>query len=125
MSGTALSPSRFADIQWQLRGLADFNGDGQTDLVWHHQATGDIYVWLMNGTTAVGATYTNPSRFADTRWELVRVADLNSDGKADLLWHHQTSGDLYVWYMNGLVATTGGYLAPNRPSTPDWQVAPR
>ena len=37
----------------------------------------------------------------------------------------ETSGDLYVWYMNRLVATTAGYLTPNRPSTPDWQVAPR
>ena len=71
----------------------------------------------MNGTTAVGATYTNPSRFADTRWQLVRVADFNNDGKPDLLWHHQTSGDLYVWYMNGLTATSAGYLAPIEPST--------
>jgi hypothetical protein len=124
VSGAALSPSRFADNQWQLRGVADFNGDGQADLVWHHQTTGDIYVWFMNGTSAVGASYTNPSRFADTRWELVRVADFNNDGKPDLLWHRQKGGDLYIWYMNGLNATSAGYLAPSRPSSPAWHVAP-
>ena len=124
-AGAAFTPGRFADTHWQLRGLADFNGDGQVDLLWHHQTTGDIYVWFMNGTTATGASYTTPSRFADTRWRLVRVMDFNNDGKPDLLWQHQTSGDLYVWYMNGLTAVSAGYLDPSKPSDTGWQVAPR
>jgi hypothetical protein len=125
VGGSALSPSRFADKQWQLRGLADINGDGHADLVWHHRGTGLVYVWFMNGTTAIGASYTNPSRFADTRWQLLRVADFNNDGKPDLLWQNQTNGILYVWNMNGLNATSGGYLDPSKPSDPEWEVAPR
>ena len=124
-TGASLTPDRFADTDWQLRGLADFNGDGQADLLWHHRTTGDIYVWLMNGTTAVGGAYTNPTRFADTRWQLVRVSDFNKDGKPDILWQHPTSGDLYVWYMNGLTAVGAGYLDPVRPSDLGWNVAPR
>jgi hypothetical protein len=27
--------------------------------------------------------------------------DLNGDGKADLIWHHATTGDVAVWLMNG------------------------
>jgi hypothetical protein len=122
--GAALTPRRFADTNWQLRGLADFNGDGKVDLLWHNQATGDIYVWLMKGTVATGASYTTPYHFADTNWRIVRVMDINNDGKPDILWQNQTSGDLYAWYMNGLTAVSAGYLDPNRPSSPDWQTAP-
>ena len=74
---------------------------------------------------ATTTAYTNPSRFADTRWRLVRVQDFNGDAKPDLLWHHQTSDDLYVWYMNGLAAQSTGYLDPSKPSDSGWQVAPR
>ncbi len=125
VSGASLSPGRFADPLWRLRGLADVNGDGNVDLVWHHKTTGAIYVWFMNGTTAIGANYTNPSTFADTRWELVRVADYNSDGKADLLWRYRTTGDLYIWYMNGLNATSVGYLTPARAEQPRLAGGPR
>ena len=114
VAGAALTPGRFADTRWQLRGLADFNGDGQIDLLWHDQTTGDLRVWLMNGTTAIGSSSTTPSRFADTRWRLVRVMDFNSDGQPDLLWQHQTTGDLYVWYMNGLTAVSTGYPGPEQ-----------
>jgi hypothetical protein len=124
-AGAALSPGRFANTRWQLRGLADFNGDGQIDLLWHDQTTGDLSVWLMNGTAAIGTSPTTPSRFADTRWRLARVMDFNNDGKPDLLWQHQTTGDLYVWTMNGLTMASAGYLDPSRPSDPGWQVAPR
>ena len=30
----------------------DFNGDGSSDLLWHHQVTGELYVWLLSGTVA-------------------------------------------------------------------------
>jgi hypothetical protein len=78
----------------------------------------------MNGTTAIGASYLNPSRFEDTRWQIGRVADFNGDGKPDLMWRHQKSGELYVWYMNGLKAESAGYPTPSRPSSPEWAIVP-
>jgi hypothetical protein len=54
-----------------------------------------------------------------------RVADFNGDGKPDILWHHQASGDLYLWYMSGTTATGGSYLTPSRPANPAWGIAPR
>jgi hypothetical protein len=124
-AGAAFSPARFADTRWELRALADFNGDGRVDLLWHNRTTGDMYAWFMNGTVATGGSYTTPSHFADTQWRLARLMDFNNDGKPDLLWQHQTTGDLYVWHMNGLTAVSGRYLDPIKPSDPAWQVVPR
>ena len=42
--GSYLTPSAFTDTQWVIRGVADFNGDGNTDVLWHHQGDGSLYV---------------------------------------------------------------------------------
>jgi len=47
--------------------------------------------------------------------------DFNGDGQPDILWHNQTNGLLYVWFMNGTTRTGGAYLSPSSVS-PDWQV---
>ena len=37
------------DTQWKIRGVVDLDGNGNPDILWHHQETGDIYVWYMEG----------------------------------------------------------------------------
>src|SRR2546423_1421429 len=32
----------------------DFNGDGKTDLLWYNKSSGQVEVWLLNGTTMLG-----------------------------------------------------------------------
>ena len=46
--------------------------------------------------------------------------DFNGDGKADILWQHPVSGDLWVWFMNGGTASTG---AAGLSGGTDWRVA--
>ncbi|HXK10020.1 MAG TPA: VCBS repeat-containing protein, partial [Vicinamibacteria bacterium] len=118
----ALGPGALADPNWQVRGLADFSGDGNTDLLWHNSATGQVYVWRMNETTVLGGSYLSPDRFADTNWRIKGVGDFNGDGKPDLLWQHKKTGGLYVWLMNGLTAISGVYLNPGSFSGVNWQV---
>ena len=79
----------------------------------------------MNGTTAVSASYLTPTRFADARWQVARVADLNDDGKPDILWRNQPKGDLVVWYMNGITRVSSAALDPSRLADPTWEEAPR
>ena len=124
-SGSYLTPSRFADTQWQIRGISDFNLDGKNDILWHHQGNGDLYVWFMGGTGGVvvgGGGYLNPSRFADTRWQIRGISDFNGDGQKDILWHHQADGRLYVWFMNGLTVTSGSYLTPAAFTDTQWVI---
>ena len=123
--GSYLTPKSFSDTQWQIRGLADFSGDGKADVLWHHQGTGDLYVWYLNGTVTTGGSYLTPKSFADTTWKIVLVADFNADGKPDLLWHNQATGYLYAWVLDGTVTASGSYLTPNRFADTSWKIVPR
>ncbi len=106
--GSYLAPSAVSS-DWQVASVADFNADGQRDLLWHHQPSGALYVWFMNGTTRIGGRYLTPSS-VPSDWQIKGVADFNADGQRDLLWHHQPSGALQVWFMNGTTRIGGGYL---------------
>jgi hypothetical protein len=40
------------------------------------------------------------------------VADFNADGKPDILWRNQATGDNVVWFMNGTTISGGAVLTP-------------
>jgi M6 family metalloprotease-like protein len=118
-AGSYLTPSSVSP-DWQVRGIADFNADGKLDVLFHNQVSGALYVWLMDGTSRASASYLTPSSVPAT-WQIGGVADFNADGKPDILWHNQTNGQLYVWFMNGTTQTGGAYLTPSSVS-PEWQI---
>jgi hypothetical protein len=81
----------------------DFNGDGRVDLVWRHYSTGDVHIWLMNGTgytTSVVLPRVHPI------WRLEGAADFNGDRHTDLLWRNSSTGENSVWLMNGTSRTS-------------------
>jgi hypothetical protein len=77
----------------------DYNGDGNLDLFWRHETTGEKFVWFMNGVTLVSTA--GPTAEPDTNWRIGAQADLNSDGKTDLVWRNYATGTNYIWLMNG------------------------
>ena len=85
----------------------DLNGDGAADILWRNVSTGQIYLWLMNGLTAIeqGGLGT-----VDLGWEIKGVGDFNGDDKADILWRYAVTGQVYIWLMNGLTAIEQGGL---------------
>jgi len=40
---------------WRIAAAADFNGDGQTDLLWQNPQTGQRALGLMSGTAQISA----------------------------------------------------------------------
>lgn len=115
------SPNR-VDPSWKLRGSGDLNGDGKPDLVWQNTITGDLSWWFMDGALLFDAGYFSISRIADTNWQIVAVRDMNRDGKPDLIWQHQTLGDLSVWYLNGVTVTATLWLNPTREANTNWKI---
>jgi hypothetical protein len=46
--------SEGADGATDVGAVADYNGDGNTDILWQNTSTGECGIYLMNGTTVKG-----------------------------------------------------------------------
>jgi len=87
-----------AGAGWQMAGAGDFNGDGQTDIVWRH-GDGRLAVWNFIGTTFTGSVLLRSGPADATGWRIKGVADFDLDGKTDLLWQN-VNGSLAFWFFN-------------------------
>ena len=101
--GNAITP----DASWSVAGTADFNGDGNADVLWR-QNSGALALWIMNGASANSSsplTYQGQALAPDASWSIAGVGDFDGDGSADLLWR-QNSGALAIWDINGPTITS-------------------
>jgi subtilisin family serine protease len=96
-SAAMIYPS--APLDWDIAGTGDFNGDGQTDILWRNKTSGAVAVWYMNGSILSSTALIYQG--VDLDWEIVGTGDFNNDGKTDLLWKNKKNGNVAVWYMNG------------------------
>jgi hypothetical protein len=112
-------PARPSDANWKVVGAGDFNGDGQTDLVWQHQ-DGTIAVWFMNGTRLIEGKLTVPPN-SGPDWRVAGVADYDRDGKPDLLFQH-LHGASAVWFMDEVKLTRAAFTEPNNSGDPTWKI---
>jgi hypothetical protein len=122
VSGTLLTPNKVADTNWKIVGAGDFNSDHKTDLVWQNQSTGHLSVWFMDGTRLIEGVWVSPNQVVNTSWKIRGVADVNDDGKPDLIWQNTANGGLSVWFMNGIVMVSGTSFAPGMVADLNWKV---
>jgi hypothetical protein len=117
------------DLNWKVVGAADMNGDGQLDLVWWNQSTYRIRIWHMDGDYQIDSVVL--SMFAnDPQYAIAGLADMNSDGKPDVVWRHYGNGKVAAWFMNDtqcLVMTgdqcgSGVWLSPNAVSDLNYRI---
>ena len=87
---------------------ADVNGDGFPDLVFQNTA-GQIYVWFLDGSGnavnfSTGSGLKPGSQIlyggALGDWRVVGCVDINTDGKADLIFQNG-AGQIYAWLLDG------------------------
>ncbi len=92
---------------WVIADLADMDGDGRSDIIFRNTTDGGVYIFLMNGLSIASGGFVGAVDPA--AWTLVGAADLSGDGKGDLVWRH-SSGDTWVWLMNGAAYQSAGGL---------------
>jgi hypothetical protein len=100
ISGEYFSPANVGNSDWKMMGSLDADRDGQTDLLFQHDA-GYVAIWRMSGKTRVQSLTLSNSMTADPRWRIVGAGDMDGDGYEDILWQHP-DGRVLCWYMNGL-----------------------
>ncbi|MFK3980799.1 FG-GAP repeat domain-containing protein [Micromonospora sp. NPDC050397] len=83
---------------------ADFNGDGDADILARHATNSDLYLYPGNGTGGF-----ETSKVIGNNWSgfdvIFSAGDFDGDGNADVLARHATNSDLYLYSGNG----TGGF----------------
>jgi ELWxxDGT repeat protein len=109
------------DASWSVAGIGDFNGDGNSDILWRN-SNGSLSEWLMNGSTIVSSGSVASGGIAvepDTSWHIVEIGDFNGDGRSDILWRND-NGAMSEWLMNGTTiaqaitpSSSGGAVSPN------------
>jgi hypothetical protein len=117
-----LSVSPVADTNWKIRAVTDANGDGKADLIWQNDANGGLIVWFMNGKTVTSWSYLSLPAFTDLNWKIAAGGDLNGDGKGDILWQNQVTGEVVAWMLNGSTVIGTGYLSIGAVSDTTWKV---
>jgi hypothetical protein len=122
VAGALLSPEEVRDVSWKIRAAADMDRDGWPDLIWQHEGSGAISVWLMAGTRLRDGRLLTPEAVSDTNWRIVGAGDLNGDGHADLVWQHQVSGLISAWLMHGTDLVSGLLLSPGQVTETNWKI---
>jgi hypothetical protein len=103
----------------------DFDGNGTSDILWAKGDSTELAIWNMQGASIInGAFLQGTPRSGETDWDLSSGADLNGDGKSDILWRKESSsvdanaGEVAVWIMDGPTIVDGGFL-PTSPIPTD------
>ncbi len=116
----ALDPPAM-DAAWRIAGIGEFNYDDQADILWRHQNSGALVVWLMNGIQRVEERALIPGELADANWQIAALWDVDDNGATDIIWRNQISGRLVLWAMDGTTRLCGRFLMPDMEAL-NWQV---
>src|SRR6202042_2838785 len=93
---------------WVVVGFGDFNGDGNTDLLFRDTNSGTVAIWFLNSSGGIQSAATVGSLPTGTTWQIALTGDYNGDGYSDMLWT-DSSGNVAIWFMTGAtVASTAG-----------------
>jgi Fibronectin type III domain len=89
------------EVAFTAPGVLPFNFVPGRDLVWRNTATGQVGLWIMNGTKIAQSPIIGS---ASLDWQIIGTG--NFTGNPGILWVNSNTGQLGVWSVNG-AATPG------------------
>jgi hypothetical protein len=92
---------RSSDKSWQIKATADFSKDGNIDIFWRNNITGQNLIWKLGGEN--GVTYQSEDLSIEPRftggWDISTVNHFDQDGNVDIMWRNSNSGVYFVWFL--------------------------
>ena len=111
----SLEPGNVGDINYRIVASADFDRDGQEDLVFQH-TDGTLAIWYMDGVRLASTALLEPNNGVSPPdgpfWRAVAAVDLNGDRKPDLIFQ-AADGTTDIWFMDGIRRARQASLNPN------------
>jgi len=103
-------PTNLAPLAgWEHQGMGDFNDDGIADILWR-DASDVMRIWLMNGQSVTTSSAVINANAIGATFSVIGIADINGDGKADVLFRNSATDLVHAWIMNGVTRTSGGTI---------------
>jgi hypothetical protein len=116
--GGDLIPFGPTDQPPEIIGRADFNQDGQLDLLLRSPIMGEIRIAYVNQFGGDPIVY--GIGIPSSNWTFDKIADMDQDQFPDVVWRDVNSGQLTTWSMKDYAYITGwnqGYIPSNWPTS--------
>jgi VCBS repeat-containing protein len=97
-SGGGASDWYEVGTEWHVNSLADFNGDGKSDILWRNGTDGSVVQWQLDGTQIQSNTSLGS---IGLEWSAAATGDFSGDGKSDIIWRNNSTGSVVEWQLNG------------------------
>jgi len=95
--------------QWLVQGTADFDGDGQVDLLARDSATGAMVVWRLLGSTVV-STHPLAAVPSNPAWTIGGVIEGPTPGTTRIVAQNRVNRRILTWNLNGFTLAGSQYL---------------
>ena len=108
---------------FEVVGIADFNHNGGTDILFRNTSDNTTVVWLMDGirirgrNTLVAENGQTPMKIGKP-FEVVGIGDFNRDGGGDILFRNTSDNTTVVWLMDGIRIRGRNTLVAENGQTP-------
>ena len=111
------------DPVWNVAGLGDLDGgDGRTDVVLRHPDGQWLHAPLRRPRPSMPNIAVEPNLTKSTKWSIAGIADLNGDGRDDILLRHE-DGRWHYYPMNGSLSGPGRGSVSGVTKSLDWRLA--
>lgn len=96
---------KITSAQWDLSGLADFDEDGNLDILWYNKTNSNIRSWQLQGPDGNQFTLGQDDKQLvagpGTAWTAVSYGDVDEDGHQDIIWQRNSDHVLVAWLLDG------------------------
>ncbi len=114
LNGTVVTPAGLLPTMatsFAMSGTGDFNGDGIQDIAWRDNAANITRFWTFNAAGTPVQTADNSAIVGGSGFQIQAIADINGDGRSDLVWRDLGTDRSVVWNLNLGTAPTATFAA--------------